>query len=142
MSLLGSRSRPESHLLYHCPAPSMTRSFSTQSGSTDLCWRPSGACLRWLQGSEVQAAPAGLLLLRRRACFRQRWLWNDSVPKAEPSGLGCPTHPWLTHSQVLPEPGAAACSSALIGLRSPSWWYCPFNQPREKVFPYSKVIAS
>lgn len=49
------------------------------------------------QGSEARAAPSGLLLPRRGACFRQRWLWNDSVPKAGPRDLRCPpvggTHP-------------------------------------------------
>lgn len=50
--------------------------------------KPQG--LRCPHGSEVRAAPSGLLLLRRGACFRQRWLWHDSVPRAGPRDLRCP----------------------------------------------------
>lgn len=104
----------------------MTRTVSSQRGrfwagelpfllSTRPAPRPEGP--RWRQGSEVRAAPSGLLLPRRGACFRQRWLWDDSVPKAGP--------------------GASVSVLSVIHPRcvSPGSQECPWEQPRPTHLP-------
>lgn len=99
---------------------------------------------RWPRGSAVRAAPSGLLLLRRWACFRQRWLWNDSVPKAGPKGRRpCPAviHPRSVGSQKPGVPlGAAAPCARWSAFEHPG--SVPLGMSTARSVPYSKVTAS